>query len=203
MTCLLRSHDLPESFLRGCGLPDAFIENLRTLLGSMEPIQFNSCFISFSYNDEAFAEKLFSHLRDSGVRVWFAPEDIQGGKKLYEQIDRAIQVHDRLLLVLSDDSMRSQWVMAELRLALATEAAEKRRTLFPIRVCDMDALRRWVCFDSDSGRDLAREVREYFIPDFSHWKDYGSFESSFSRLLRDLRASAEDESKRESPIVKS
>jgi len=39
-------------------------------------------------------------------------------------------------------------------------------------------------------RDLAVEVREYFIPDFSDWKDSGSFEHAFDRLLRDLKAEA-------------
>jgi TIR domain/Pentapeptide repeats (8 copies) len=192
---LFESRDLPESFLRDCGVPDALIENLRALAGSMEPIQFDSCFISFSYKDKEFAERLFSRLRDSGVRVWFAPEDVQGGKKLFDQIDRAIQVHDRLLLVLSDDSMRSSWVETELHRALSAEITEKRRKVFPIRLCEMDALSQWVCPDSDSGRDMAREVREYFVPDFSHWEEHDAFEAAFSRLLRDLRATAARENK--------
>ncbi len=184
---------VPESFLRGCGVPDTLITNLRALVGAMEPIQFDSCFISFSHKDEAFAERLHSRLRDSGVRVWFAPEDIKGGRKLYDQIDRAIQVHDRLLLVLSDHSINSHWVVTEIRRALATEAREKRRKLFPIRLCDMTSLSEWTCFDADSGKDLAVEVREYFIPDFSNWKNHDTFEGGFERLLRDLRASSEGE----------
>jgi hypothetical protein len=28
------------------------------------------------------------------------------------------------------------------------------------------------------------EVREYFIPDFSNWKDHDAFESAFARLRR-------------------
>ena len=43
-------------------------------------------------------------------------------------------------------------------------------------------------FDADGGKDLAAEVREYYIPDFSNWKDHDSFESEFAKLLRDLRA---------------
>src|SRR3978361_1802399 len=49
-----------------------------------------------------------------GVRCWFAPHDVQGGKKLHEQIDEAIQVHDRLLLLLSEASMNSEWVKTEM-----------------------------------------------------------------------------------------
>ena len=34
---------------------------------------------------------------------------------------------------------------------------------------------------------LAEEVRQYFIPDFSRWKEHDAFEAAFTRLLRDLR----------------
>ncbi len=39
----------------------------------------------------------------------------------------------------------------------------------------METLRDWECFDADSGKDLAVELREYFIPDFSHWKEHDPF----------------------------
>ena len=46
-------------------------------------------------------------------------------------------------------------------------------------------------FDADTGKDSAREVREYFIPDFSNWKDHDSYQAGFQRLLRDLKAEGE------------
>ena len=52
-------------------------------------------------------------MQDAGLRVWFAPHDIQGGKKVHEQIDDAIHVYDKLLLVLSTHSMKSPWVEHE------------------------------------------------------------------------------------------
>jgi hypothetical protein len=127
-------------------------------------------------------------MRAEHLRVWFAPEDIRAGQKLYEQIDRAIQVHDRLLLILSENSMQSEWVTTEIRRARRTEIEERRRKLFPITIVDFDKVRSWKCFDADNGKDLAVEVREYYIPDFSNWKDHDAFEAAFNRLLRDLRA---------------
>jgi hypothetical protein len=127
-------------------------------------------------------------MRDEKLRVWFAPEDIKGGEKLHEQIERAIQLHDRLLIVLSDHSMQSEWVMTELRKARKQEIKQNRRKLFPIRLVDFETIRDWECPDGDSGKDLAVELREYFIPDFSNWKDHDSFESGFQRLLNDLRS---------------
>jgi hypothetical protein len=35
------------------------------------------------------------------VRCWFAPHDVQEVRKLHEQIDEAIRVHDKLLLIRS------------------------------------------------------------------------------------------------------
>lgn len=179
---------IPTVFLRGCGVPDSTIEYLPSLLGAMEPIQFYSCFISYSSQDEDFAQRLYSRMRDHHLRVWFAPEDMKAGAKIHEQIDQAIRVYDKLVLVLSEESIKSEWVMTEIRKARKAELRDQRRKLFPIRLVDMDTLRDWECFDADIGKDLAVEVREYFIPDFTRWKDHDSFERAFARFLNDLQA---------------
>ena len=80
----LRSGILPLPFLRGCGIPERLIEYLPSLLN--RPIEFYSCFISYSTKDQAFADRLYADLQANGVRCWFAPHDIQGGKKVHEQI---------------------------------------------------------------------------------------------------------------------
>ncbi|MEP6667579.1 MAG: toll/interleukin-1 receptor domain-containing protein [Chthoniobacter sp.] len=181
---------ISEVFLRGCGVPESLIDYLPSLVGAQEGIRFYSCFISYSSEDEEFAKRLHSKMRDAHLRVWFAPEDIQGGKKLHEQIETAIRIHDKLLIVLSEASLQSEWVMTELRKAFKAERREGKRKLFPVRLVDMETIKAWECFDADSGKDLATELREYFIPDFSHWKDHDKFEESFTRLLKDLKANA-------------
>lgn len=179
---------LSTKFLVGCGIPDSLITFLPSLIGAQEALQFYSCFISYSHDDEEFAKRLYSRMRDEHLRVWFAPEDVRGGEKLYDQIDRAIQVHDRLLIVLSDNSLKSEWVMTEIRRARKVEIREGRQKLFPIRLVSFEKLQEWTCFDAETGKDLAVEVREYFIPDFSNWKHHDSFEAAFGRLLKDLQA---------------
>ena len=60
--------------------------------------------------------------------------------------------------------------------------------LFPVKIVSYSALADWECFDADTGKDLATEIREYFIPDFSDWKqDHDAYQKAFERLLRDLR----------------
>jgi uncharacterized protein YjbI with pentapeptide repeats len=179
---------IPEAFLRGCGVPDGLINLAKSLVGAEEGIQFYSCFISYSGLDEEFARHLHGRLQQEHVRVWFSPHDIQGGKKLHEQIDEAIRIYDKLLILLSPHSLKSEWVITELRKARKAERKTGKRKLFPLRLVDFQAITDWECFDSDSGQDLAVEVREYFIPDFSNWKDHDAFEAGFARLLKDLRA---------------
>jgi uncharacterized protein YjbI with pentapeptide repeats len=178
---------IPESFLRGCGVPDEFITYMRSLVAN--PIEFYSCFISYSTKDQAFADRLYADLQNKGVRCWFAPHDIQGGRKIHEQIDEAIRLHDKLLLILSPSSMKSEWVQAEIAKARKREMRDLRRVLFPIRLAPFETLRDWECFDADTGKDSAREIREYFIPDFSNWKNHDSYQEAFQTLIRDLKAS--------------
>jgi hypothetical protein len=190
----MHSWPLPLVFLRGCGLPDTLIDYLPSLVN--EPLEFYSCFISHSSIDHPFAERLHADLQDKKVRCWYAPHDIQGGKKTHEQIDQAIRVYDKLLLILSEASINSDWVEFEIRKARKREVAEKRRVLFPIRLIDYEMLTQWECFDADTKKDLATEIREYFIPDFSTWKDHDPYQQALTRLLRDLKAEATEEQKK-------
>jgi uncharacterized protein YjbI with pentapeptide repeats len=182
---LLRSQSLPLSFLRGCGLPDRLIDYLPSLLNAAS-IQFYSCFISYATSNQDFAGRLHADLQKNGVRCWFAPHDMRGGKKIHEQIDEAIRVYDRLLLILSPDSMSSEWVATEIAHAREKEATHKR-VLFPISIVPFEAVRSWKLFDADRGKDSAREVREYFIPDFSNWKDHDAYAKAFDGLLKALK----------------
>ena len=58
----------------------------------------------------------------------------------------------------------------------------------PSGLVPVEGIQEWKCFDADTGKDMAREIREYFIPDFSKWKDDDSFEAEFKGLLDDLKA---------------
>jgi uncharacterized protein YjbI with pentapeptide repeats len=186
-TIYLSKGKIAEVFFHGCGVPDEMITFMHSLVAA-SAIQFYSCFISYSTKDEDFAKRLHADLQAHNVRCWFAPEDVQGGKKLHEQIDEAIRYHDKLLLILSENSMGSEWVKTEIRRARKQEVKAGQRKLFPISLVPFDAIRAWEAFDADIGKDMAVEVREYFVPDFSCWKDHDAYKRAFDRLLRDLKA---------------
>jgi hypothetical protein len=162
---LQRSGPLPLSFLRGVGLPDNFIEYLPSLLN--QAIQHYSCFISYSTKDQEFAERLHADLQDKGVRCWFAPHDLPIGAKTWDAIDEAIKLGDKLLLILSGNSIASDWVEDEVQKAFAEERDRKELVLFPVRIDDavMKTPEPW-----------ARKLRDQRnVGDFRRWKDHDAY----------------------------
>jgi hypothetical protein len=172
--------NIPEVFLRGAGVPDSFITYSRSLIS--HPIDYYTCFISYSSYDEAFAKRLHADLQSTGVRCWFAPEDLKIGDKIRPCIDESIRLYDKLLIVLSEHSIASQWVEQEVETALAKERKEHRTVLFPIRLgkAIMQIERGWPA--------LIRNTRN--IGDFTRWKHHDAYQQALDRLLRDLKAEA-------------
>ena len=172
---LERSGRLPLSFLRGVGLPDSFIEYLPSLLN--QAIQRYSCFISYSTKDQEFAERLHADLQNKGVRCWFAPHDLRIGDKILDEIDAAIRLRDKVLLILSEHSIKSDWVEDEVTAGFEEERKRGQIVLFPVRLDEMvmEADEAW-----------AAKLRARLIGDFRRWKDHDAYKDGFERVLRDL-----------------
>jgi TIR domain len=68
-----------------------------------------------------FARRLYNDLQGNNVRCWFAPEHMKIGSKIRESIDTSLRLYDRLLIVLSEHSVESQWVEHEVETALDKE----------------------------------------------------------------------------------
>jgi hypothetical protein len=189
---------IPEVFLRGCGLGDYEIEIVKLWRKGMDRneftniaydlvnlycgdgLQFYSCFISYDNADEAFARKLHDDLQDNGVRCWFAPEDMKIGDRIRPRIDQEIRLRDKLLVILSENSVDSEWVGDEVEAALEEEKHSGCTILFPIRLDDtvMDVRRDWA----------AKIRRRRHIGDFTGWEEEVQYRKGFERLLRDLKA---------------
>ncbi len=185
-TIYLSKGNIPIEFVRGAGVPDNFIDYMRSLV--IATWEYYSSFISYSTQDQEFASRLHADLQNNDVRCWFAPHDVQPGQKLHEQIDVAIRMHERLLLILSPNSINSEWVKTEIAKARRREVKEGKRVLFPIRLnISFEQLQDWECFDADSGKDSAREIREYYIPDFSGWKSPATYQEEFKKLLQGFK----------------
>jgi len=88
------------------------------------PIEFYSCFISYSSQDDDFARRLHADLQQSGVRCWFAPEDLKIGDKFRMRIDESIRVYDKVMVILTEHSLASTWVEEEVEAAFEKERSE-------------------------------------------------------------------------------
>ena len=168
----------PTEFFRGAGVPDSFITHTRSFVALTADYQ--SCFISYSSHDRAFAERLHADLRARNLRCWFAPEDLKIGDRFQETIEDSIRLYDKVMIVLSDASVQSRWVEREVNAAREREDREDRTVLFPIRIDDtvMNAPQPWAA-------DIRRTRH---IGDFREWEAHASYIKAFERLLRDLKA---------------
>ena len=189
---------IPTDFLRGCGLSDLEIEfakfaskgldqeEVTTITYELhrlycdQPIQFYSCFISYGSKDHDFALRLHDDLQENGVRCWFAPEDMKIGDPIRPAIDRQIHLRDKLLVILSEDSIKSEWVGDEVEAAIEEEKESSRLVLLPIKLDDavLNTREDWA----------AKIKRRRHIGDFSNWKVEGAYRKAFEKLLRDLKA---------------
>ena len=175
---------IPEIFLRGCGVPDIFIEYMSAL--TSKPFEFYSCFISYSHKDEAFAQRLHDTLQGKGVRCWLDEEDAKLGVPISRNIEQGIRLTDKFLLCCSKESLNSGWVDYEIDLAL-----HKERNL---RQVARDDVWRIIPLDLDghlfspeySGGAL--RIRDRLAGDFTGWKsDSDKFDAQVARVIQAIR----------------
>ncbi len=195
-TLQLSKGKIPQAFLRGCGLPDWEIESAKLHnpdltneeivkiqyrifdLRATQAFQISPLFISYSHSDTVFVDNLEKGLNEKGIRFWRDVYDMTAGK-VETQIDRAIRQNPTVLLILSKNSMNSDWVQHEVRKARELEKELGRDTLCPIALDDSWKSSRWP-------QRVMEQVMEYNIMDFSKWEDESMFQAKFAKLLSGL-----------------
>ena len=83
-----------------------------------------------------------------------------------------------MLLVLSANSIGSEWVEDEVTIAFEEERRRDRTVLFPVRVDH-------TIFDTEE--PWAAKVRQRHIGDFRQWKQPDVYQKAFDRLLATSR----------------
>jgi hypothetical protein len=139
-------------------------------------------FISYSWANTKFVDKLYDRLTEHGASVWLDRHDLVSGP-LQEQIHRAIRLNDIVLLVLSEDSVKSDWVENELDMARSREKLENRDVLCPIA---LDAAWKSRMEPEAPNRALWLTIKHKNVLDFSKWRTK-AFEPVYEKLLRGLK----------------
>lgn len=130
-------------------------------------------FISYSHQDKEIVDKLYDAMKEQGVKVHLDRHDFTSGS-LEKNITRAIHTNNQVVVVLSRDSLASDWVWDEIATTLEKEKELDKDFLFPVRVDDS-------CFkDVNNKRRLMRMIRERLILDFS---DLSTFEENLRKLI--------------------
>ena len=185
---LMASGPLPEIFLRGCGLSDAFIQYLPSFWN--QPIQFYSCFISYSHDDKPFARRLYDSLQGQGIRCWLDEKQLLPGDHIHQAVDEAVRLWDKVLLCCSKTSLGSWWVDKEISKALKKEERlwkERGKQVLAIIPLNLDGF----MFEQKWDDWKRQHLTDRLAADFTGWElDDAKFEEQIERVVKALRADA-------------
>ena len=131
-----------------------------------------SVFMSHSSKDKFFVRTLAEHLRSYGIKVWLDEAEINIGDSLTEKIGKAIENMDYVGVVLSHNSINSEWVQRELQIALQKEIKGKKVVVLPILIETVE---------------IPPFLKDKLYADFTRPE---KFENELSKLLRVLEVSA-------------
>lgn len=120
--------NIPESFLRGAGVPQIMINSLAEIFKN--PTQFYSCLLQFDEQDKEIAIDLFNELTKYGVRCWYAPG--QAGQK--EKNINNIKLFEKNLILFSADSVKQDWTENIVKVIMDEEVRRKKTILYPIAI---------------------------------------------------------------------
>ncbi|EAR22547.1 toll/interleukin-1 receptor domain-containing protein [Nitrococcus mobilis] len=95
-----------------------------------------SIFLSHNVQDKAFVRRLAEDLSLAGVTVWLDEAEIKLGDSLLSKVEEGILGSDYLGVVLSPNSVGSEWVQRELRMALSNEIESKKVKVLPLLLAD-------------------------------------------------------------------
>jgi hypothetical protein len=188
---VLHTVQLPQDesalhFLRGTGVPEEWVTLYSAMM--MSPIQYHSCFLCYDRRDETLARRLHADLQDQGVRCWFKPKMLDEEIEQHFQINNHLHLQEKKLLLLSQYSLNSSWVIEEIRQALEKEMRQQRPILFLVCVdrSVLEMAQVWA----------AKMRRACYTANFTEWANPQVYQRIFERLLQDLRRADEIRTKK-------
>ena len=174
------------AFLRKAGVHDELITTMRRWV--VNPIEFYSCFISYSHADQGFARRLYDSLQGRGIRCWLDEHQVLPGDNIYDAVDRGVRLWDKLLLCCSEAALTSWWVGKELGTAFEKEREFSARRGSKVEIVIPLNLDGYM-FSWTDGK--ATSLRERYAPSFLGWEtDANIFNEQVGRVIASLRSDA-------------
>jgi uncharacterized protein YjbI with pentapeptide repeats len=193
---------IPEAFLRGCGLSDWQIESsklynpnlsddeITTALQAIhtaragKPFQIIPLFISYSSQDAKFVDQLGDMLDERGIRYWRDRYDMAANQKenrigSITRVERVMRRNPRVLLVLSGNSVRSDWLEVAVTTAVDLKKDRGWDVLSPVALDDSWKTGR-------GPQSVMEQLKPYNVQDFSSWEDDQLFKQMSAKLIDQL-----------------
>lgn len=169
---------IPVSFLKNAGVPSHLIDYMEHFVDQNE--KYYSCFISYSEKDEEFALKLYEDLQAHGVRCWLATDKLRKRDRKHTIIDSAVRQHDKIIMLISEDSIERDWAENEYNYAIEKEMKTGKTVLVTLSLDDAVkyAEKPWAL----------KMRRTRYMHDFALWQESDAYQETFSDLLETLNA---------------
>ena len=134
-------------------------------------------FISHSSEDKRFVRKLKNDLEENSISTWLDEDELTVGDSLLDKLEEAISESSHFLIIVSPNSVESQWVKYEL-----SEAIKSSPKIIPIvyKTCIIPQEIAKLCY-----LDLSNEIVERrgdlieFVTD--------GYKSKLAKLVKDLK----------------
>lgn len=100
------------------------------------------CFISYSSKDRKFVERLATDLSGNNLDIFFDKWEIKVGDSIVEKINSGLKKMTELVIVLSKESVKSNWVKKELSTAVMKKLKNKSIRILPVLIekCDIPSI---------------------------------------------------------------
>jgi hypothetical protein len=165
------SLDIPDCdlipFLARTGMPLVLatytVEALRSVDATELFTMLQSVFISYGRYDHDVSEAIRTSLGENGVKTWWWPDNAPAGGRTHRVVRTGIKKYDRMVLLISDSSLRRQGVINEIVECLQREAREGASDVVIPVVLDGAIYGEWWTADVESGADGTRPPTEHEI----------------------------------------
>lgn len=91
-------------------------------------------FISHSHEDKVPVQRIVSRLQGAGHDVWSDSLKLRPGDNIQRKIEEGLESADLLIVVVSKNSFRSQWVQQEFSAIALQQISKRERRILPVKI---------------------------------------------------------------------